>query len=355
VKKALLSLAVAGLALSVAQQASAQISNPTPSGQKMRTITHGPFNIAEAYFANAFRYSDVSGGDAISNSIRDNRRWCGETQTSPNTTAAPGILSFCTRNFSTSTAEIRQRININAFAQPITGEFGNVFVQSFRLIKEIPESKKCPATYQAQTFVQFGGNNVRTWWALTYTSPGTTFTLELTVRSQRNIFPFDANLHIERWIWRVVVSFDALHAVIDLLHENAISTSEIPCIAAENMYIALKQSVDRIEGALKGEALSNPSVGATSDPDRRRINAQNELFNLEALITVFCVFGDCFESTGALPGGVFFQTFPPGNDTQMSLSGAMTGILDTPENPCCCKLLVDVERLGEAYGIVSPL
>jgi hypothetical protein len=351
---------VAGLALSVAQQASAQISNPIPSGQAMRTISHGPFNIAEAYFANAFSYSDSTNvptavGDPVSTNIKDNRRWCGETQTSPNTTAAPGILSFCTRNLSTSTGEIRQRININAFAQPISGEFGNVFVQSFRLIKDIPESRKCPATYQAQQFVQFGGSNVRTWWALTYTSPGTTFTLELTVRSQRNIFPFDVNLHIERWVRRVVVSFDALHAVIDLLHENAISTSEIPCIAAENMYIALKQSVDRIEAAHRGLATTiPPTFSAQSDPVLRRIRAQNELFNLEALITVFCVFGDCFESTGALPGGVFFQTFPPGNDTQMSLSGAMTGILDTPENPCCCKLIVDIENLAIDYGIVTP-
>ena len=30
-----------------------------------------------------------------------------------------------------------------------------------------------------------------------------------------------------------------------------------------------------------------------------------------------------------------------------------TGILDTLENPCCCKILVDLDNLGTALGIQS--
>ena len=38
----------------------------------------------------------------------------------------------------------------------------------------------------------------------------------------------------------------------------------------------------------------------------------------------------------------------------MDLLGVPAGIIDTPENPCCCKLLVDIENLALDYGIVSP-
>jgi hypothetical protein len=281
--------------------------------------------------------------------VQSNFRWCGEAQIQDNTTAAPGALALCTRNVSST--DIRQRIDIDRFATCPTG-FGNAYVQSYRLTKVIPASQKCPGVFQPQTYVQFGGN-IRTWWTLIYTSPGTMFILELTVRCQRLTFPFDIDLHVDRWKWTVVISYEALQAVIDVLHSNSISTSEIPCIAAENMYITLKKSVDRIRLASMGVALTQPTVAATANEDLRRINAQNEIFALEALISVFCVFADCFESSSLNPGGNVFMTFPPSNDTQMSFGGAMTGIIDTPENPCCCKLLVDVERLAEAYGIVS--
>jgi len=363
VKKALLSLAVAGVALSIAQTASAQvIANPLPSAQRLRTVFHPPlcsgqergFPIAEAYPASSFTFAPGEAGNppGFCRDIQANNRWCGADfpSTSPNTTAAPGALALCTRNAG-DLPDTRQRIDINRFTTCPSG-FGNVFVQSFRLEKRIPESRKCPGTYQAQTFVQFG-SNIRTWWTLIYTSPGTMFILELTVRCQRLTFPFDIDLHVDRWKWTVVISYEALQAVIDVLHSNSISTSEIPCIAAENMYITLKKSVDRIRLAAAGVALTQPNVSATANEDLRRINAQNEIFALEALISVFCVFADCFESSSLNPGGNVFMTFPPSNDTQMSFGGAMTGIIDTPENPCCCKLLVDVERLAEAYNIVS--
>jgi hypothetical protein len=325
------------MALSLAQAAHAQ--NPLPGGQKLRTMSFGPFLIAEAYPASSHSYAN----DAKVGQIRDNHRWCATAQGEDNTTAAPGALALCTRNAGGS--DIRQRIDINAFATCPSG-FNQPFVQSYRLIKDIFDSRKCPGTYQRQTFIQFG-TNIRTWWTLIYTAPGTTFTLELTTRCVRETFPFDVELHVDRYVWRVVVTFDSLDKVIDVLHSNSLSTSEIPCIAAENMYIALKRSVVLIKNALNG---TSPS---SNDPLVRRLNAQNEVFNMEALVIAFCAFGDCFESSTLNPGGVFFPTFPPTNDTQMSFGGMLTGVLDTPENPCCCKLLVDIERLAEAYEIVS--
>jgi hypothetical protein len=343
------------MALSFVQAASAQ--NPTPGGQKLRTVFHPPlcsgkeqgFPITEAYPASSstFTASDrpTTGANRLCLEVQRNGRWCGmEFPEGDNTTAAPGAFALCTRNVSTT--DIRQRIDINRFATCPTG-FGNAFVQNYRLIKTIPQSNKCPGVYQAQTYVQFG-SNIRTWWTLIYTSPGTMFTLELTVVCQRLTFPYDVEMHVDRWKWTVVVTFESLERVIDVLHSNALSTSEIPCIAAENMYIALRQSVVRIRNA--NNRRNTTDVAAAN---AARQDAQNEIFNLEALIIAFCAFADCFDGTSGNPGGVFFQTFPPSNDTQMALNGMLTGVLDTPENPCCCKLLVDVERLAEAYEIVS--
>jgi hypothetical protein len=350
------------MALSFVQAASAQ-STTNPAGQRLRTVFHPAlcnnkelgFPITEAYPASSGTYtatdrpqSTNANLPALGNlclPVQRNDRWCGEAQIQDNTTAAPGALALCTKNVSSS--DIRQRIDIDRFATCPTG-FGNAYVQSYRLTKVIPASQKCPGVFQPQTYVQFGGN-IRTWWTLIYTAPGTTFTLELTVRCIRTTFPFDVELHVDRWRWVVVVTNESLDRVIDVLHSNSISTSEIPCIAAENMYIALKRSVAGLRTAIG--AFRN----ATTDAERAttRNAAQDQVFNLEALIIAFCAFGDCFESSAANPGGVFFPVFPPSNDTQMSLSGMLTGVLDTPENPCCCKLLVDIEKLAEAYGIVS--
>jgi hypothetical protein len=345
-------------------------ANPLPGGQKLRTVFHPPlcngvevgFPITEAYPASSGTFDPTdrptTGPGALCIEIQRNNRWCGADfpSASPNTTAAPGALALCTINVSSS--DFRQRLDVNKFTTCPTG-FGNAFVQSYRLTKQIPESRKCPGVYQAQTYVQFG-SSIRTWWTLIYTSPGTTFTLEVTTRCVRTVFPNDVELHIDRWRWRVVVTFESLDRVIDVLHSNSIGTSEIPCIAAENLYIALKHSVERIKRAYLGLAIPPPTtttsannVAATNDPIQRKVNAQNEIFNMEALVIAFCAFGDCFDGTLGSPGGSFFPIFPPSNDTQMSFGGMLTGILDTPENPCCCKLLVDIERLAEAYDIVS--
>jgi len=345
------------MALSFVQAASAQ--NPTAGGSALRTVFHPGlcagvergFPIAEAYPATAGTYAASPGhAPTACLPVQRNNRWCAATDGDnpsgiPNTTAAPGALSFCTRNVAAA-GDIRQRIDINRFATMPTG-FCNAFVQSYRLVKTIPQSRKCPGVYQSQQFIQFG-TGIRTWWTLIYTSPGTSFCLELTVVSSRCTFPFDTEMHVDRWKWTVVVTFESLEYVIDVLHSNSISTSEIPCIAAENMYIALRGSVAAIRTANNGRNTTNVAAANAA-----RTAAQNAVFNMEALVIAFCAFGDCFDGTTANPGGIFFPTFPPTNDTQMALNGMLTGVLDTPENPCCCKLLVDIERLAEAYNIIS--
>jgi hypothetical protein len=203
----------------------------------------------------------------------------------------------------------------------------DAFVQSFRLIKHIPASDKCPNTYKEDTFFQFG-SNVRTWWTLIYTKPGTTFTLELTVRCLDTLGR--PSLHKDVFVWEVVATIESLLNVIDVLHSGAIATTEIPCISSEDVYNALVDAVVDLR-----DNLSPQNV------------AQDKLFEAEAILLSFCSFTDCF-----IPEDIFSASYPPGNAMQFGNYG-FTGVIDTIENPCCCKILVDLEFIGQCYGIVS--
>jgi hypothetical protein len=222
------------------------------------------------------------------------------------------------------------RLDVNCFVSCPDGQT-QPFVQNVRLVKEIPGSGKCPNTFAPRTFFQFGVSGIRTWWTLIYTQPGTTFTLEVTVRCLTpNGQPA---IHQDIWKWKVVVTFASLRAVIDVLHTNTLGTTEVPCIASEDMFLALRDSVGRIEEKINADV---PDV----------VGAQDELFNMEALIISFTAFTDCFVAEN-----VFSQAFPPSNDMQNGDFG-FTGIIDTIENPCACKLLADLEALALCEGII---
>jgi len=266
-------------------------------------------------------------------------------------TAVPGIFALCSnfRNaFSTNgpnggliSTDIRQRLNVNAFAFCPPG-FSTPFVQSVRLVKTIPYQPKCPGVFPGggapntqQTITQFGGN-IRTWWALLYSTPGTRFTLAVTVACQG--IPASGNagqvkVAIDNFNFAVVVTVESLLAVVDVLHSNPISTSEIPCIAAEDAYLALRIAVARI-------GCATPKTSSQQD----------RLFEAEALVVALCAFGDCFIAEDFFPS--FAAGTAPSNDQETGAFG-MTGILDTIENPCCCKLLVDLDNLGNALGITT--
>jgi hypothetical protein len=314
VKKALLSLALALVAANSAFAATA-----VAGGSTLPENDFGPFNIAEAYPVDPLNYDgDIPCPEGDETTISPNNRWIGGLPDGPtNSRAVGGVLSFQTDG---------NVLDKAAFAT-CDPEETDPFVQSYRLIKEVPGSQKCPTTYEKQKFFQFG-SNVRTWWTLIYTMPDTTFTLELTVRCLDSFGR--PTLHIDRYIWRVVATLDSLRNVIDVLHTGALGTTEIPCIASEDMYEALQDSVTAIEDNLDSQA-----------------DAQDALFNAEACVISFACFTDCF-----IPNDVFSAAFPPANSLQFGDYG-FTGLIDTLENPCACKILVDLEFIGECYEITS--
>jgi hypothetical protein len=317
VKKALLSLALAVVAANSAFAATASAGG---AAIPVETRNH-------AYIAEAYPVLDRGYGDevvpCVDSTIADNNRWSGTGQLETNSKAVGGVLSL-------ATVGDPPVLDADAFAS-CEGYGVSPFVQSFRLVKDIPGSDKCPTTYEQARFFQFG-SDVRTWWTLIYTQPGTTFTLDVTTRC------LDAygrpTIHIDRWIWEVVATFESLLNVIDVLHTGALGTTEIPCISAEDMYNALVESVQAIADI------------DTSTPEGR-YEAQNALFNAEALVIGFACFTDCF-----IPQDVFSALFPPANSLQFGDFG-FTGLIDTLENPCACKILVDLEYIAKCYGIVS--
>jgi hypothetical protein len=270
------------------------------------------FQIAEAYPGSSGIYTT---------GIVPNRCFSGPDQSTENVTAVPGILCLA------RTPDLYSfKLNVNAFATCPTDQHGAV-VQSFRLKKEIPGSMKCPNTYRPATYWQFG-SAVRTWWTLLYTQPGTTFTLEVTVRCLT--IGNQPRIHIDRWVWKVVATMESVALAVRVLHQNTIGTLEVPCIIGEDMYQALIGGLETLRQATT------------------QVQQQDALFNVEALLMAYSAFGEFVDPDLWFPNG------PPGNLAPMTPYATVTGIIDTLENPCACKVIADLEYIGIATGIVTP-
>jgi hypothetical protein len=340
---------LAAAAVLAAVPASAQIST---SG--VTQYDRGVFNLAEAYPCTVGTYAAPLG-------ISDPQVWTGVCTPKPaGQGAAPGVLSIARKGLN---------VDVNCFAVTPPGEFGCV-VQAYRFFKLVPGSYKCPDVYglphfandsngnpviQFYTYIQFG-SGIRTWWSLNFTQPGTRFLLQVVSACQ--FIPRDAagnpigvqrtHIHMDNWRWRVVADENTLLNVIELMHGGAISTLEVPCILGEDMYDALKTARQRLADAI------------ASTSDNRMFDVGNAIFDMEALIVANCLFVEVMNPLLAFPGPKQFGApnfQPPGNTAQTVIFGsqgsAVAGIIDTVENPCCCKLLVDLEWIALRQGFIG--
>jgi len=351
VKRSLFSLALASLAVIAAVPASAQVNT-----NAITEINRGLFNLAEAYPCTVGTYTAASG-------IADEHIFTGTCDAQDGVTGAvPGILALKRNGLN---------LDVNCFAVTPAGESGCV-VQSYRLFKMVPGSFKCPDVYglphfapdsngnlviQFYTYVQFG-SGIRTWWSLNFTQPGTRFCLQVVSACQ--FTPRDASgnpvgvqrtrLHMDNWRWRVTADEHTLLNVIELMHGGAVSTLEVPCIMGEDMYDALKTARQRLADAIAGTT------------DSRLNDVGNALFDMEALIVANCLFVEVLNPLVAFPGPMQYgapNIQPPGNAAATVIFGnqgsAVAGIIDTVENPCCCKLLVDLEWIAIRQGLVGQI
>jgi hypothetical protein len=321
---------------------------------------HGPYMLSEVYEVEPGDYGAITNTKKNPDRIAPNRCFRGTKQTYENVRVVPGILCLdTTEDFA---------LNIAAFATCAEDEVGEPYVQSFRLTKCVPGSYKAPCYGDPRyppVYCQFGSKGVSTWWALKYTQPGTTFTLELTVRCQKYM-PGSSRLrpvmHIDRWEWVVGVTPETFPLVIDMLHSTPLSVLEIPCIADEGVYAELKRLAKELKYAVESDAYL--------------YDKQEALFALEGFILEQCMYADWLFPSYLDPEDPrgFEPSKIPGNFPTQSEStyggGGMGnwcpyshyggyddapdgGIVESFEDPCCCKLMADVEYIGEKYGIAQ--
>jgi len=344
--------AMAALAIAAAVPASALVTDSS-----ILSTTQATYNLAQAYPCTVL----PSGSPGVS----PLRTWCGDGGDLLTGGAAPGDLCLArSGNF----------LDVNCFAvKPVvTGKTFECAVQSYRLIKEVPGSFKCPDVYGLPHFDDKGnlipyryfqyGTGVRTWWALNFTQPGTRFVLEVvsvcrtkSTDTQGVVTFGPAAVHKDIWVWRVVANAQTLLNLINVMHGGAISTLEVPCILGEDMYYALIVAQEKLRAAIQARD------EATTDIEKTRLltDIGNAIFDMEALIVANCLFVEVLNPLVAFPGPDQFGApnfQPPGNLAQTVFFGsgsAVAGIIDTIENPCCCKLLVDLEWIAISQGIIG--
>jgi hypothetical protein len=260
--------------------------------------------------------------------------------------AIPGIFALATK---------QGKLDVDLFVSGNNTETccADPVIQNVKLVKISPRSMKCPSIYHGYKLMQNGTDNIRTWWPLAYTMPGTTFDLILEGICL-NADKKPKGKYLEQWTWTVVANPTTFCHLIDLFHINALGVLEVPSIVGEDTYRALKKCADHLKWAWDAWQ-ANPK-----DP-HLKAKVSDAVIACEALImtnTLFCEFLDAPEEL-VYP---FHQAAPgrelPGNKAKPDDSvskdgngkGGVIGIIDTDQNPAACKLIVDLEYIHKRLG-----
>jgi hypothetical protein len=167
-------------------------------------------------------------------------------------------------------------------------------------------------------------------------------------------------LHIDRWIWEVGVTPATFPDVIDMLHSTPLSVLEIPCIADEGVFLELHRLAKEFKEAVEHDA--------------DLYDKQEAFMELEGFVFEQCMFAEWLFPSYIEPGNPYgFEmskvpgnlpcTSPgaygnsPGNWCPYSYGdyddAPDGGIVDSFEDPCCCKLIADLEYIGTRFGITT--
>jgi hypothetical protein len=243
--------------------------------------------------------------------------------------AVPGVLSLPRRGL---------ELDVNCFAIPPANARGPCRVQFYQLAKTVPGRT---------TILQFG-RQVRTWWSLNFTPPGTRFTLIVhsvcpVTGPRRLLFKQDV------FSWVVIANPQTMLRLIDLMHTGAVGTSELPCILAEDTYDLLVELVQQID-----QELMVYEFNATAG---NLLRLQNTIIELTQFLLINCLMIDIAEPVYVFPGPEQFgepDYQPPGNLAGVTLAGetgGFAGIIDTIEHPCCSILLADLIWIAFDAGL----
>lgn len=195
-------------------------------------------------------------------------------------------------------------------------------LKNVTLIKETPEFIQCADIYPSRVIQQQGTPNIRLRWPLMLEAPGTKWTL--TIQYGTSILWDDDGIlgpnipsyfHKNVWEWKVDATLESMKLLLELFHEVAFATDEVPLISDEDLYPLLQSKLDAI-------------IGLVIDENFRDAGLALGEFEME-------VADACIAVSPRSP-------YP---------TGPGTGIANSEENPACCKILVDAEYVGFKLGL----
>jgi hypothetical protein len=289
---------------------------PTPIPSPVVSCSHA-FNLAQVYPASPGSLPGYPGPGCF----------MGESVTPFTSAVVPGVLSLAKNGG--YHLDVQRFANGGCCAFPV--------VQFVTLTQTMPGSVFCPDIYPTRTITQTG-DGIRTWWPLQFTQPGTTFRLRL--QGSCGSAPYQ-----EEYLWTVVANPESLALLLDLFHTAEIGKTEVPCILGEDTYVQLKACYTTLSQRIN-------ALKAAPGDGNRRIAAVSAVLDCQALINLYAMFVESVADVGlfvSLPSGNLAPTVanpPPGIPN-------IAGIIDTIESPCGCKMLVDLEYIARANGLVN--
>jgi hypothetical protein len=289
---------------------------PNPVTSPAVSCSHA-FNLAQVYPAQPGSLPGYPGPGCF----------VGDSVTPFTNAVVPGVLSLATN--AAHHLDVRRFANSGCCASPA--------VQFVTLTQTFPGSLICQDLYPARTVTQTG-DGIRTWWPLQFTQPGTRFRLLL--QGTCGSAPYQ-----EEYLWTVVANPESLALLLELFHTAEIGKTEVPCILGEDTYRLLKACYATL-GQRINEFKQAPGDGS------RRIAALSAVLDCEQLINLYAMFVDTLTDAGK------FVKFPTGNLAPTVTNPPagipdIAGIIDTVESPCGCKMLVDLEYIARANGLVQ--
>ncbi|MGI6296660.1 MAG: hypothetical protein ACOX3G_11290 [Armatimonadota bacterium] len=169
----------------------------------------------------------------------------------------------------------------------------------------------CSIPLEGPLYYRQGSDNIRRWWPLMYTLPGTEWVLTISYKTKMwdDDGPAGPNLpstaHQDVWTWRLETNLDSLQNLIKMFYQIPVGKCKYPLITGKDIYNDLLRRLDRIK----------------SYPDANSPQYIADLYDFILMVEDCCLTVDCGDCV------------------------PMQGIQNTMENPACCKILADAEYI----------
>src|SRR5262249_50446621 len=133
------------------------------------------------------------------------------------------------------------------------------------------------------------------------------------------------DVRVNRFNFKVVVRPETLEWVVDALHCEPLGVCEVPCISDEGLFQTLLTQARAVAAAGTDAQKPNTALDTFEATVVKNCTFQREVFQVD-------------DKGNLLPCALFAGQLPSNN----TVADLGFGIVDTIENPCCCKLIADV-------------